>query len=453
MPSTGRKMLRYRAVDFFRRTDALKWYEQYLQSQWYPARQLQDIQLGQLRKLLDHAYTNTDYYRKIFEDLNLRPAEIQSLDDLRALPLLTKDLIRSHTQGLVARNSREFHPVRKSTGGSTGDPLSFLMDRLSYSSQWATVYRQWNVGGWSFGEPFVYFFGGSSVFSPSRLVKKWFYARLNNWLVFSSFGINDARMEHWLGQIRRRKIRFMHAYASSAYCLARFALEHGIRDIALTSVFTSAEPLYPVQRDAIQEAFRCEVFDLYGANDGGGYAFECREHDGLHHVTERAIIEVVKDDGTPAGEGESGEVVSTDLLNYAMPFIRYKVGDIATVGSAGCRCGRETPKLKEVKGKSHDFVTTLSGERVHGAYFCHVVRRIDWVVQFQVVQRGRDSLGVLLKPNRTPIGDGMEDLEKRLRRKFPGMKIDVTVVDEIPLSPSGKFRFVINKEITEFEQP
>ncbi len=448
-PATDKHLLRFRVIDSLRGTDALKYYDEYLRSQWLPASQIKEMQLGQLQRLLSHAYTNCGYYRKVFDDLKMGPGDFRSLDDLRRLPLLTKELIRANRNGLEARNKDVFRPLKKSTGGSTGDPLSFLMDRLSYSSQWATVYRQWNTGGWHFGDPLVYFFGGASVFSPSRSVKKWMYARLNKWLVFSSFGINDARLDRWLRHIRRRKIRFMHAYASSAYSLARFALEHGVRDIAFTSVFTSAEPLYPIQRETIQEAFRCEVFDLYGANDGGGYAFECGAHDGLHYVGERAVIEVLKDDGAPAREGESGEVVSTDLLNYAMPFIRYKVGDIATAGSPACACGRQTPKLKEVKGKSHDFVTTLAGERVHGAYFCHVVRRIDWVVQFQVIQRRRDSLGVVLKPSKNPRNDGLEELEKRLRRKFPGMKIDITVAYDIPLSPHGKFRFIINKAIEE----
>lgn len=440
--------LNLRLVDFFRKTDALSLYEDFLKTQWLPEEQIRQIQWKKINSLLNHAYHNVPYYQRIFDSNGMKPDDVKCIDDFRKIPILTKDIIRTNSKDMVSKKKKIFQAHRKATSGSTGNTLTFYMDRKSRSAQWATMYRQWNVGGWNPGDRIV-FLGGSSIYPSVHALMMWFYVKLNNWLPLSAFDMSDENMGKWLEKIRRSGAKFMHAVAASAYILAKYAENNDIKGIRFNAVFTSADPLLPNYRETIQRVFSCDVFDLYGANDGGGFAFECEEHNGLHCVSEKALIEVLKEDGSAAGEGESGEIVSTDLLNYTMPFIRYKVGDIATVELNPCKCGRGLPLLKNIRGRSNDFVTTKGGLKVHWGYFAYLFREIDWISQFYVVQEDKYTLSIYLKPDMQPSKDKIAWIRNTIEKKFCGTNINIRFTGNIPIAASGKFKHIINKTLVQ----
>ncbi len=431
-------------VDRFRDTDALNVYEEYLHTQWSSPAIHRMNQVNALKKLVAHAYTNTVYYRELFDCEGCTPADFTTLDDLSRLPILEKDTIRARQGDFIARNMAQFSPKKKATGGSTGIPLSYFMDRDARSSHWATMYRQWHTGGWRPGDMLVYL-GGSSIFPTTSDLKKMVYVRLNNWKALSSFDMTEANMARWLGMMRESKISYMHAYASSANLLATFAESNGMRDFHLRSVFTSAESLLPRHRDTIERAFGCEVFDLYGANDGGGFAFECEAHLGLHAVSERAIMEVVDARGDPVAPGETGELITTDLLNFSMPFIRYRVGDMGSRRPEDCPCGRGLPLFSPIQGRSHDFVFTKKGAKVHGEFFAHLLRSRQWVDQFSVVQEENGDIVLLIRTVTRQLPEEAKEIQGVLKQKFEGSNISVQSTPEMPVARSGKHRFVINK--------
>lgn len=431
-------------VDRCRGTEALKIYQKYLQSEWLPAQDVRSRQWIALKELLNHAYTNVPYYRLIMNNIRLSPSDIRTWADFGRLPVLTKEEVRKHKASLIAKNAASFQPHRKSTSGSTGEPLSFLLDHNSRSAHWACMYRQWHTGGWRPGEALV-FLGGSSIVPSVRAFQRVIYYKLNRWLLLSAFEMSDATMYRWVKKLQTSGVQFMHAYASSAYLFAQFLEKHGLTSVKFRSVFTSAEPLYPAQREVIQRVFSCEVFDLYGANDGGGFAYECPHHMGLHCVSERAVIEVMREDGSAAQPGQSGQIVSTDLLNYSMPFIRYAVGDTATAGIRECPCGRGLPLIESIQGRSVDFITLPSNEKVHGEFFSHLFRHQEWITQFQVTQEDKTHLRVTVKSQTGDALSGIKAIELILRQKFIGMSVRVHLAQEIPAAANGKFRYVVNK--------
>lgn len=437
-------MAAIRLVDRFRDTDALNVYREYLHTQWSSPAIHRAYQITALKKLIAHAYTNTVYYRELFDREGLTPADFTALDSLSMLPILEKDTIRARQEDFIAKNMGQFSPKKKATGGSTGTPLSYFMDRDARSSHWATMYRQWHTGGWRPGTMLVYL-GGSSIFPAANDVKRWVYVRLNNWKALSSFDMTEENMAKWLHMIRESKIRYMHSYASSANLLATFAEANGMRDFQLKSVFTSAESLLPRHRETIERVFRCEVFDLYGANDGGGFAFECEEHLGLHAVSERAIMEVIDTRGDPVASGETGELITTDLLNYSMPFIRYRVGDMASKKPKDCPCGRGLPLFSPIQGRSHDFVLTKKGAKVHGEFFAHLLRNRQWVDQFSVVQEENGDIVLLIRTMSRELPDEAKEIQGVLKQKFEGSNVSLQPALEMPVASSGKHRFVINK--------
>lgn len=430
-------------VDHLRNTDALRLHREYLDSQWLPPETIARAQQEGLRRLLEHASRHVPYYREYFRENGLDPADFRSPADLRRLPIVDKQVIKARPKDFLAENMAEFQPHRKSTGGSSGDTLAYYLDRRSRSAHWASMYRAWSVGGWQPGDAMVHL-GGTSILPSAQSLKRWLYVRLNNWTPFSAFEISEENMDRWLERMRRSGVRFMYGYASSVYLLARRALDRNFRDVRLRAVFTSAEPLYPACREAIERAFSCVALDTYGANDGGGFAFDCGHGRGLHCVSERAVLEIVTDDGAPAAEGEAGDILSTDLLNYAMPFIRYRVGDVAAVSGESCPCGRGLPLLRSIQGRSHDYVATPTGERVHGEYFAHLVRGLEWVRQFCVVQESPEELVFNLKTGADRPERGLQAIQDVLERKFPGMRVRVVLTETMPQAASGKHRFVIN---------
>jgi phenylacetate-CoA ligase len=398
-----------------------------------------------LSELLRHASAHVPYYREVFATLRIDPANVHPGADLRALPIVSKAVMRAEPDRFTADNSARFQPTVRTSSGTTGEPFRFLMSRASRSAQWACIYRQWHVGGWEPGDRMAWL-GGTSISPSTRAAMRWVYGRLNNWQTLSAFEMSPANMDRWLELIRDRPIRFMHAYPSSAAGFAEHAIARGV-SAPMTSVTTSAELLHPHQREVIERAFSCRVNDLYGANDGGAFAYQCEQRNGFHLVAERALVEILRADGTPAGPGESGRIVSTDLTNYAMPFIRYETGDEAAWSAQPCPCGRGLPLLQTIFGRANDYLTTRTGEKVHSGFFTYTVRSLPWIDQFQAVQESASRLTVYVKPKEGANADHLDHLSGVLAKKFQEMEISVQVVDSIPLSRAGKLRFVVNKTI------
>ncbi|MFQ5651315.1 MAG: phenylacetate--CoA ligase family protein [bacterium] len=431
-------------VDFFRKTEALELFEAYKRSQWWPYEKIVARQLEKIRSLLSHAYTNVPYYRRLFDENGVKPEAIRTLGDFRGLPLLSKETVRAAGDRMLAKNKERFKPHRKATGGSTGRPLTYYMDKKSRSAQWAHIYRLWNTAGWDPGDRMVVL-GGTSLTPSAYAVKKWFYVKLNNWLLLSAFGMSDESMQQWVGKLRGFKARYLHAYASSAYLLAKFLQDNHITDIRFHAVFTTAEVLQPKYRETIERVFDCRVYDFYGAADGGAFAFECEKQEGLHCVSESCFVEIVAENGRLAEPGEIGEVVTTDLNNYAMPFIRYKLGDKGTFAAHACACGRGLPLLQTIIGRTPDFIESRAGERYHEEFFSYLFKDVAWIAQFCVVQENRLELWVYLKPDRPPSEAEIERMRRFLSKKFPGMRLEIKVTDSLPVSANGKFKYIINK--------
>jgi phenylacetate-CoA ligase len=431
-----------RLVDLIRKTDALSMYREFLDGEQRTPAEVEREQVRKVRELLVHAAAQVPHYTQLFRDLHFDPQDVRSLKDLRALPIVTKAEMRNAGDRFVAKNAGAFEPSHRSSSGTTGEPFSYLLSRQARSAQWASMYRQWNIGGWEPGDPIVYL-GGTSLFPSIHAVGRWVYEHLNSWLALSAFDMRPESMDRWLGEIRRRGIRFMHAYPSSAHILATRALKTGVT-MKFDAVITSAEVLHPHQRARIEEAFCCKVFDFYGANDGGAFAFECEQHAGLHGVAERAVIEIVRDDGSPAPDGEVGRVISTDLLNFAMPFIRYDAGDRAAMDPAGCCCGRGTPTLAHIAGRSNDYVRTPTGRRIHSGFFSYLVRGKPWVDQFQVVQESPTALIMYVKPRDGFPETDIPRIQEALAAGCEQMTVTVTVCDSIPAAPNGKYQYIVN---------
>jgi phenylacetate-CoA ligase len=259
--------------------------------------------------------------------------------------------------------------------------------------------------------------------------------------VHDSLVLSEKTMHGLARQIQRRKPRLLFGYASSLYRFAQFIHQENRYRIQLRAIFSSAEVLYPHQREVIEETFGCRVFDRYGALEAGGLACECKAHAGMHMSIENCVIEVMNGDKL-AQPGESGQVVITNLNNLGFPFIRYRLDDIARLSSRDdCPCGRHHPMLETVEGRRCDLLRTRDGRMVRG--FAEAALDVQGIRQFQIVQESLDLIliRIVAEPD---FPRSQLEIVKRLGREVmgPDTRIRFEFCDTIPVEESGKFRYV-----------
>ena len=256
--------------------------------------------------------------------------------------------------------------------------------------------------------------------------------------------MDEKNMHRYIHSINHNDFLYGYGYASSLFFFSNYIKNN---DIKLSNypkaIFSTAEKLFPHMRTTIEEVFNTKVFDTYGLNDGGVSAFECQNHSGMHIDTDRSILEVVDENGNTLKNG-TGRIVATSLGNFAMPFIRYNTGDIGTISSEKCPCGRHSLILKEVIGRHNDILQTPEGAFVHGEFFSHIFWEIPGVNEFQVLQEEVERLLIKIVPTPEFNNDDIQRIRDFIKTRSAGWKIDIEIVDDIDRTIAGKFRFVVN---------
>jgi len=246
-------------------------------------------------------------------------------------------------------------------------------------------------------------------------------------------------------EIQRKRPKVLVGYASALERFAQFVQEYHLDDIKFLGIISSTEVLYPNQREIIEHTFGCRVLDRYAARELGGIACECSEHMGLHISAEDVYVEILRDE-VPVPIGEEGDVVVTNLNNYGMPFIRYHIEDVGRLSDVVCRCGRGLPMMQVVRGRASDMFKTKDGQAVHGHVFNYVLRCIDEVKQFQVIQKSYDYIIVSIVERAPLPPERIAFLERAIRDIMKSeVKVEFQFLQSIPVQSSGKYRFTISE--------
>jgi len=420
-------LLRFRILEKLYGTDITSRLRFLNETQWWKAERLEELQNRRLRMMIKHAYENVPYYRRIFKERDLDPNDIKEKEDLRKLPILTKDDIRKNLTDLIARNVPKSKFIEAHSSGSTGEPLKYFLDKRAYSMGWAQTFRCWGWAGYRIGDRYV-----KISLNPRKGIKKRFQDVLMRCTYIYSSGIREDNVEVYLKKMFGSKI--IRSYASSAYMLAK--LGEG-KDVPKPNAFaTTGEILYDRWRKKIEEVFETMVLDGYGG-ESTPIAFQCPS--GAYHVcAESVILEVLRGDEPTDG---MGEVVITNLDNWAMPLIRYKLNDIVTP-SNGCDCGRNLPTLKSIEGRDTDIVITPNGFLVVH-FFTILFEYIEGVDAFQVVQEEMDRLTIKIVKNDKFKEKDKEYIKNKIKEHVGDINIEFEFLEKIPLK--NKRRFVISK--------
>lgn len=419
-------------------------YRELLESQWLSRDELETIRFERLTRLLTYAAQRVPLYRELFRARGLTIDDFRSVDDLQQLPILTKDDFRAgFPERCTSEDIEQDRWIPNSTSGSTGMPFAFFMDRNLTGAKLANYFRNYRWAGVRPGDRMLKLWGTHDADWKETLFIRHVLRREE----FSAFDI-DRRGDRLLELLRSHRPRAMEAYTSAALKLAYLLQERGADDVTFDVVVTSAEPLYPHQRELIAEVFQADVFDRYGSREFGIVAFDCEHHAGLHVNNETNIVEVVNDTGERLPPGEEGRLIITSLTNYVMPLIRYEVGDVGAYSPGICPCGRELPLLEGITGRVSDFIELPSGIRVPFIFFNYFFEGYGpFLRQFQVVYHPGERLTVRLIPTSEFTPEHRDRIVQGLGREIGGeIPISLEMVRQIPLTRSGKVRPVVVEE-------
>jgi phenylacetate-CoA ligase len=413
-------------------------------SQWWTPPQLEALQLRRLRALLDRAGRQVPYYRELFATLGFDPArDLASLADLRRLPRLDKTTIRANGDRMKAADAVGL--ARFNTGGSSGEPLIFYIGRERVSHDVAAKWRAtrwWNV---DIGDPEVVVWGSPIELGAQDGVR----AMRDNMLrtqLLPAFQMSAEKLDGFLARIRAARPHMLFGYPSALSHIARHAKARGQRmdDLGIRVAFVTSERLYDEQREQIASTFGCPVANGYGGRDAGFIAHQCPAG-GMHITAEDIIVETLDPDGNPVAPGNAGEIVVTHLATGDFPFIRYRTGDVGVLGEEACACGRGLPLLKEIQGRTTDFLVARDGTVMHGLALVYILRDLPQVKSFKIVQESLDLTRVQVVTDapldaiRQKIVDGFK------ARLGAAVEIEVEQVEQIAAEKSGKFRYVVSK--------
>ena len=404
---------------------------------------IEAYQVEQLRRLLVHAGAQVPYYRDLFRELRFDPGAFRRLRDLEALPPIDKSIVRANAESFLAENV----PLRArrylSTSGTTGVPLGIWNLTDSGARERAFIYSIWSrVGVGPRSRRAI--LRGVPIPQPPH----WRYDLEERAHIYSNIYLSSDTASEFAGAMTKNRNTILHSYPSSLSLFASYAEEQQLSLPRFDVILTSSEQLFPAQREHLLSFYDCRIFEWYGHSENLVLAAQCEHSDLFHVVPEYGFAELLGAGGDPVKVGEAGEIVGTTFYNYAMPLIRYRTDDWATrVGHGTCRCGRPHALWADIVGRREtNFVVTKDGSPLPLLALDPYTASFDRVQRLQFVQEraGELELRLVAAPSFTDadaaeIRARVEDLLGDL------VDLRITPCDEIPLTPSGKHAFFVQK--------
>jgi len=412
-------------------------------SQWLDASGIEREQAGRLREFLVEIGARVPYYRELFARTGFDPAAVRSVTDLRRLPLLTKAEIRAHAEQMKAEGHGPLS--RYNTGGSSGQPLVFYIGKGRKSHDVAAKWRATRWWGVDIGDREAVIWGSPIEHGAQDRMKALRDGLFRSTLL-PAFEMSEARLDEFVAWVRRHRPTMLFGYPSALTYIARHAEKRGQRldDLGIKVAFVTSERLYDDQRATISRLFGCPVANGYGGRDAGFIAHECPSG-GMHLSAEDIVVETVDAEGEPVPPGQPGELVVTELSTAEFPFVRYRTGDVAVLDDARCPCGRGLPLLRDLQGRTTDFVVAADGTVMHGLALIYILRDLPGIEGFKVTQETRQLTRVEIVP------DGRYDpavvptiVQGFQRRLGAEVEVQVQTVTALPRERSGKYRYIVS---------
>lgn len=396
---------------------------------------LMEEQTRGLNDLIDLARQKTDFYSEKYGDVKKNSS---GQYDIESLPILRKEDVVCNSERMIVSDYSPSALYRGKTGGSTGKPVAFYYDNNTVETMLAGAYRCYTWAGWKPGEKVLHLWGAGHDINGSNKIKQWLSSWITSESTIGAYEYNEENLKQWVKNICRYRPVIIHGYASILAELANYIIDKNLYVPAnIKAVFSTAEVLYEGQRKVIENAFSCKVFNQYGSREIPNIACEC-SHGNFHTFTDMAYVETVR-------EGDESKLIVTSLSNYAMPFIRYEIGDLGEHKKGECECGSSFPMLEMGLCRSNDIIVTKTGKNIYPSYFIHLLDDINGIEQFQFVQNDYSQIILNISMSKDNNAFDFERIKNRIKQEVePSMELVVNKTDSIERTMSGKHRYVIN---------
>ncbi len=405
-------------------------------AQWKTPRELHRIQGEKLARLIRHAWKTVPYYRDLFASSGLSPGDIREGHGLGIIPITTKRTLQNLALEEKISAGTDIRRCKTSaTSGTTGMPLTIYtrrQDTTMMNFSWARAYLASGMKPWS---KIAVFVGRSDTNAHTS-----WYEYLGLWQKHEISAWQDP--DDWIRELRAFKPNVIAGYVMTLRLLAEAIQTKGIDDIRPQLIFHSSAILDDSSRRLLQAVFRAPVIDFYGADEAGCIAWECPRCAAYHLNTDLVVVETSVN-GRPAGPGEEGEVLVTSLHSYAMPFIRYALGDVAVLSAKVPLCGRGFLLMEKIWGRTDDLIILKNGRKISPHPIYHCLDPVPGIHRWRVVQKTVRQLLVDLELGPSFSSDTISQARENLMRLFKGdIEVVIRTAASIPISPQSKFRAV-----------
>jgi phenylacetate-CoA ligase len=405
---------------------------------------IRSAQSDAIARLVTYSARYVPYYRELFQREKINAEDIRTGEDLRRIPILNKEMIRRNGDGMISEHTNRRRIYLNASGGSTGKPIQLYQD----DNYWAYAQAsQWLIESWWGIRPGdrTACIWGTDRDVPAASWRQRIAAEICQTRICNAFAMSVESMAEFSEMLSRWQPRYVTGYASALALFSQYLLRRPEVRVRPVAVKSTAECLYGHEREIIEAAFACPVYNFYGSREVNNLAAECSARSGLHINALVRYIEILDESDRPLAPGVLGRIIVTDLTNYAMPLIRYEIEDVAAWAEGPCACGRSLPRLAEVAGRKSDFIVTPSGTAIHGEFFTHLFYDMPDVHRFILIQETINSVEIKLvvaEERRKAVGSLVRKrLECALGKEIG---VQISFFDGFPVNATHKHRFVVS---------
>lgn len=413
-------------------TSASKWLPRIQEMSTWSPEEITMWQEDKLHQFVYHAYEHTTYYKQLFDSLGIRPSDIKTKEDLSKLPIITKEIVREHHDDLIPDDLNTLNFRSDTTGGTTGVPMKYYCDENTWGYVTAAKILYWRQSGYRFGDAFIAL-GSSSLFSKKTSASRRIYDKIRNEHPLNCVDMSDEKCAKYAEYIKKHRIRFLYGYATALYILTKYVADHNI-SLNIKGVFSTSEALTDNYRDLIEKTFNCRVMDYYGARDAGLACFEVQK--GCYHIGYNTIVETIDE-----YEPNTGTLLSTNILNYSFPLIRYQLGDIIEQDNNPTEYNGQI--CRKVIGRTSNVIKLENGRSLSATGISMIMKEFD-VKAFDFRKSGTLELTLRIKKN---IGytKEQEALIRNTFEKYIGEDcfLNIQYVENFDCLKNGKHNYFI----------
>lgn len=416
--------------------DFWKLLDEYEKRKNWTYEQISEYRDTKLRKMIKHCYETVPYYTNLFDELRINYEEIKTMEDLKVLPILTKETVKERFEEFISTQINRNEMVWSQTNGTTGSGFRFLTTNKTISEQWAVWWRYRKNLGISLDERCAVFGGKAVVPQTQKKPPFWRFVNPTNQVYFSIYHLNEKNIKDYINALNSLKIKWIHGFPSAIALIAAYMVDRNIElDYKLKYITIGSENLLEHQKDLIFKAFGVKPQQHYGLAEG------------VANISENIYGELIVDEDFSVVEfiemgNEGKHIIGTTLTNYAMPLIRYDTKDIVKVETIKSN-DQNWRQVLSIDGRKEDYIVLKDGTKI--GRLAHIFADVESVREAQIYQKSIEEIFIRIVKNNVYTSKDEYLILNRLRERLGNdVKISFEYLQSIEKTTSGKLRFVVS---------